>query len=224
MVSRDNQLLQKINSLTKEVILTNTIKKNSNGNNDEELDFNKPTLLLQNPLFKEKLSSVFSEITNKNPNKNINNNINSNPNENSSQNKKNILYDNEKRNMLNKKKEEIMNLLNPLNAQLNKNRRKKINKTNVNINTPIFNNNQVKFSERVRNELNKILYKSEPQNYNLFSEEGKEINSLNNDSNLKSGRDLNHKRITSTSFRSEKQKKTNSVIETLNKLKIQYGI
>ena len=224
MVSRDNQLLQKINSLTKEVILTNTIKENLNGNNDEELDFNKPTLLLQNPLFKEKLSSVFSEITNKNPNKNINNNINSNQNENSSQNKKNILYDNEKRNMLNKKKEEIMNLLNPLNAQLNKNRRKKINKTNVNINTPIFNNNQVKFSERVRNELNKILYKSEPQNYNLVSEEGKEINSLNNDSNLKSGRDLNHKRITSTSFRSEKQKKTNSVIETLNKLKIQYGI
>jgi hypothetical protein len=224
MVSRDNQLLQKINSLTKEVILTNTIKKNSNGNNDEELDFNKPTLLLQNPLFKEKLSSVFSEITNKNPNKNINNNINSNPNENSSQNKKNILYDNEKRNMLNKKKEEIMNLLNPINAQLNKNRRKKINKTNVNTNTPFFNNNQVKFSERVRNELNKILYKSEPQNYNLVPEEGKEINSLNNDSNLKSGRDLNHKRITSTSFRSEKQKKTNSVIETLNKLKIQYGI
>ena len=164
------------------------------------------------------------EITNKNPNKNINNNINSNQNENSSQNKKNILYDNEKRNMLNKKKEEIMNLLNPLNSQLNKNRRKKINKTNVNINTPIINNNQVKFSERVRNELNKILYKSEPQNYNLVSEEGKEINSLNNDSNLKSGRDLNHKRITSTSFRSEKQKKTNSVIETLNKLKIQYGI
>ena len=224
MVSRDNQLLQKINSLTKEVILTNTIKENLNGNNNEELDFNKPTLLLQNPLFKEKLSSVFLEITNKNPNKNINNNINSNQNENSSQNKKNILYDNDKRNMLNKKKEEIMNLLNPLNAQLNKNRRKKINKTNVNINTPIFNNNQVKFSERVRNELNKILYKSEPQNYNLFSEEGKEINSLNNDSNLKSGRDLNHKRITSTSFRSEKQKKTNSVIETLNKLKIQYGI
>ena len=202
MVSRDNQLLQKINSLTKEVILTNTIKENLNGNNNEELDFNKPTLLLQNPLFKEKLSSVFLEITNKNPNKNINNNINSNQNENSSQNKKNILYDNDKRNMLNKKKEEIMNLLNPLNAQLNKNRRKKINKTNVNINTPIFNNNQVKFSERVRNELNKILYKSEPQNYNLFSEEGKEINSLNNDSNLKSGRDLNHKRITSTSFRS----------------------
>ena len=224
MVSRDNQLLQKINSLTKEVILTNTIKENLNGNNNEELDFNKPTLLLQNPLFKEKLSSVFLEITNKNPNKNINNNINSNQNENSSQNKKNILYDNDKRNMLNKKKEEIMNLLNPLNSQLNKNRRKKINKTNVNINTPIFNNNQVKFSERVRNELNKILYKSEPQNYNLFSEEGKEINSLNNDSNLKSGRDLNHKRITSTSFRSEKQKKTNSVIETLNKLKIQYGI
>ena len=224
MVSRDNQLLQKINSLTKEVILTNTIKENLNGNNNEELDFNKPTLLLQNPLFKEKLSSVFLEITNKNPNKNINNNINSNQNENSSQNKKNILYDNDKRNMLNKKKEEIMNLLNPLNSQLNKNRRKKINKTNVNINTPIINNNQVKFSERVRNELNKILYKSEPQNYNLFSEEGKEINSLNNDSNLKSGRDLNHKRITSTSFRSEKQKKTNSVIETLNKLKIQYGI
>ena len=224
MVSRDNQLLQKINSLTKEVILTNTIKENLNGNNNEELDFNKPTLLLQNPLFKEKLSSVFLEITNKNPNKNINNNIISNQNENSSQNKKNILYDNDKRNMLNKKKEEIMNLLNPLNAQLNKNRRKKINKTNVNINTPIFNNNQVKFSERVRNELNKILYKSEPQNYNLVSEEGKEIDSLNNDSNLKSGRDLNHKRITSTSFRSEKQKKTNSVIETLNKLKIQYGI
>ena len=110
MVSRDNQLLQKINSLTKEVILTNTIKENLNGNNDEELDFNKPNLLLQNPLFKEKLSSVFSEITNKNPNKNINNNINSNQNENSSQNKKNILYDNDKRNMKNKKKEEIMNI------------------------------------------------------------------------------------------------------------------
>lgn len=224
MSLRDNQLLEKINSLTKEVILTNTIKENLNGNNDEELDFNKPNLLLQNPLFKEKLSSVFSEITSKKSNKNSNKTLNINQSENTSQNNQNIIYDNEKRNMLNKKKEEIMNLLNPLDAQLNKNRRKKVNKTTSTINKPFFNNNEVKFSERVRNELNKILYKAEPQIYNPVTQEGNQINSLNNKINLKSGKDLIHRRNTSSSLRSQKQKDTNSVIETINKLKIQYGI
>ncbi len=77
MSLRDNQLLEKINSLTKEVILTNNLSKDtlSNNNDKESFGFNKPNTLMQNPLFKEKLSSVFSEITNKNPNKNINNNI-----------------------------------------------------------------------------------------------------------------------------------------------------
>ena len=179
---------------------------------------------MQNPLFKEKLSSVFSEITSKKSNKNSNKTLNINQSENTSQNNQNIIYDNEKRNMLNKKKEEIMNLLNPLDAQLNKNRRKKVNKTTSTINKPFFNNNEVKFSERVRNELNKILYKAEPQIYNPVTQEGNQINSLNNKSNLQSGKDLIHRRNTSSSLRSQKQKDTNSVIETINKLKIQYGI
>jgi hypothetical protein len=226
MSLRDNQLLEKINSLTKEVILTNNLSKDtlSNNNDKESFGFNKPNTLMQNPLFKEKLSSVFSEITSKKSNKNSNKTLNINQSENTSQNNQNIIYDNEKRNMLNKKKEEIMNLLNPLDAQLNKNRRKKVNKTTSTINKPFFNNNEVKFSERVRNELNKILYKAEPQIYNPVTQEGNQINSLNNKSNLQSGKDLIHRRNTSSSLRSQKQKDTNSVIETINKLKIQYGI
>ena len=226
MSLRDNQLLEKINSLTKEVILTNNLSKDtlSNNNDKDSFGFNKPNTLMQNLLFKEKLSSVFSEITSKKSNKNSNKTLNINQSENTSQNNQNIIYDNEKRNMLNKKKEEIMNLLNPLDAQLNKNRRKKVNKTTSTINKPFFNNNEVKFSERVRNELNKILYKAEPQIYNPVTQEGNQINSLNNKINLKSGKDLIHRRNTSSSLRSQKQKDSNSVIETINKLKIQYGI
>ena len=57
-----------------------------------------------------------------------------------------------------------------------------------------------------------------------MTQEGNQINSLNNKINLKSGKDLIHRRNTSSSLRSQKQKDSNSVIETINKLKIQYGI
>ena len=222
----NNEILEKINILTKDVILSKTL---NNEVNHENIINPKSETFLKNPLFKEKLFSVFSEIPNKKV-KNLKNPIILNPKKNNNtipkkeNNKRNEIYNNEKREILNKKKDEILYLLNPLDAQLNKNRRKKVNKTTSTINKPFFNNNEVKFSERVRNELNKILYKAEPQIYNPVTQEGNQINSLNNKINLKSGKDLIHRRNTSSSLRSQKQKDSNSVIETINKLKIQYGI
>ena len=226
----NNEILEKINILTKDVILSKTL---NNEVNHENIINPKSETFLKNPLFKEKLYSVFSEIPNKKV-KNLKNPIILNPKKNNNtipkkeNNKRNEIYNNEKREILNKKKDEILYLLNPLDAQLNKNRRKRNKNSKIKSNYPFFQNEIKTFPERIRNEINKILFKDgiiKSEN----SEERKNKNSLNtNFYSLKSGNNnVSHRRINSSNYRfknNQNKKKVNSIVESIQKLKLQYEI
>lgn len=233
MNTRNNQILEKINILTKDIILTNSYSKdNINNNYDNEIiqskptfDFNRQDSLMSNPKFKEKFYSMFSEISNRSLTKTSSNKINLSQNENLSQNNNNILFNNEKRDILNKKKEDILNLLNPYESNINKTKNKnRLKKSPININKHFINNEDVKFSDRIRKELNKVLYKDSLQNNFQFDEERDSVN-------LKNKNIDNYKRIntSSSSLRGNnnninKKKDNNSIVDTIQKLKIQYGI
>ena len=230
MRTGNNEILEKINILTKDVILSKTL---NNEVNHENIINPKSETFLKNPLFKEKLYSVFSEIPNKKV-KNLKNPIILNPKKNNNtipkkeNNKRNEIYNNEKREILNKKKDEILYLLNPLDAQLNKNRRKRNKNSKIKSNYPFFQNEIKTFPERIRNEINKILFKDgiiKSEN----SEERKNKNSLNtNFYSLKSGNNnVSHRRINSSNYRfknNQNKKKVNSIVESIQKLKLQYEI
>ena len=230
MRTGNNEILEKINILTKDVILSKTL---NNEVNHENIINPKSEIFLKNPLFKEKLYSVFSEIPNKKV-MNLKNPITLNPKKNNNtipkkeNNKRNEIYNNEKREILNKKKDEILYLLNPLDAQLNKNRRKRNKNSKIKSNYPFFQNEIKTFPERIRNEINKILFKDGIIKTEK-SEERKNKNSLNtNFYSLKSGNNnLSHRRINSSNYRfknNQNKKKGNSIVESIQKLKLQYGI
>ena len=230
MRTRNNEILEKINILTKDVILSKTL---NNEVNHENIINPKSEIFLKNPLFKEKLYSVFSEIPNKKV-MNLKNPITLNPKKNNNtipkkeNNKRNEIYNNEKREILNKKKDEILYLLNPLDAQLNKNRRKRNKNSKIKSNYPFFQNEIKTFPERIRNEINKILFKDGIIKTEK-SEERKNKNSLNtNFYSLKSGNNnLSHRRINSSNYRfknNQNKKKVNSIVESIQKLKLQYEI
>ena len=218
MRTGNNEILEKINILTKDVILSKTLNNEVNH---------------ENIINQEKLYSVFSEIPNKKV-KNLKNPIILNPKKNNNtipkkeNNKRNEIYNNEKREILNKKKDEILYLLNPLDAQLNKNRRKRNKNSKIKSNYPFFQNEIKTFPERIRNEINKILFKDgiiKSEN----SEERKNKNSLNtNFYSLKSGNNnVSHRRINSSNYRfknNQNKKKVNSIVESIQKLKLQYEI
>ena len=230
MRTGNNEILEKINILTKDVILSKTL---NNEVNHENIINPKSETFLKNPLFKEKLYSVFSEIPNKKV-MNLKNPITLNPKKNNNtitkkeNNKRNEIYNNEKREILNKKKDEILYLLNPLDAQLNKNRRKRNKNSKIKSNYPFFQNEIKTFPERIRNEINKILFKDGIIKTEK-SEERKNKNSLNtNFYSLKSGNNnLSHRRINSSNYRfknNQNKKKVNSIVESIQKLKLQYEI
>jgi hypothetical protein len=225
MRTRNNEILEKINILTKDVILSKTL---NNEVNHENIINPKSETFLKNPLFKEKLYSVFSEIPNKKLNSTNKIILNKNKNNNRNNKKKNDIYDNEKREILNTKREEILNLLNPLEAQLNKNRKKRNKNSKLKSNNPFFQNEIKTFPERIRNEINKILFKDGIIKSENF-EERKNKNSLNtNFYGLKSGNNnLSHRRINSSNYRfknNQNKKKVNSIVESIQKLKLQYEI
>ena len=230
MRTGNNEILEKINILTKDVILSKTL---NNEVNHENIINPKSEIFLKNPLFKEKLYSVFSEIPNKKV-MNLKNPITLNPKKNNNtipkkeNNKRNEIYNNEKREILNKKKDEILYLLNPLDAQLNKNRRKRNKNSKIKSNYPFFQNEIKTFPERIRNEINKILFKDGIIKTEK-SEERKNKNSLNtNFYSLKSGNNnVSHRRINSSNYRfknNQNKKKVNSIVESIQKLKLQYEI
>jgi hypothetical protein len=227
MRTGNNEILEKINILTKDVILSKTL---NNEVNHENIINPKSETFLKNPLFKEKLYSVFSEIPNKKLNSTNKIILNKNKNNNRNNKKKNDIYDNEKREILNKKREEILNLLNPLEAQLNKNRKKRNKNSKLKSNNPFFQNEIKTFPERIRNEINKILFKDGIiKTDNSIKEKRNNFNSSNNNFiNYKSGKNsLSHRRINSSNYRfknNQNKKKGNSIVESIQKLKLQYGI
>ena len=170
--TRNYQILEKINLLTMDFILSkNSVPDNLNNKNNNKdnintftLDINNQNELFNNPLFKEKLSSAFSEMSNKNNIKQkkikskstsfkINNNL--------METKFDTIYNNDKRDVLNRKKDEIMRLLNPIDSKFKKiNKKQNKKRKSFNIDKPFYNNEKkIKFPERIRNELNKILFK-----------------------------------------------------------------
>ena len=91
-----------------------------------------------------------------------------------------IYYNNplndEKRKVLNMKKNEILSLLNPFNEKFNITKEKeKISKRRpINIKSLYKNrNDKIKFPDKVRNEISKILLKNEPRNINIQIKEKK---------------------------------------------------
>ena len=85
-----------------------------------------------------------------------------------------IYYNNplndEKRKVLNMKKNEILSLLNPFNEKFNisKEKEKNIKGRHINIKNLYKNrNDKIKFPDKVRNEISKILFKNEPRNINI---------------------------------------------------------
>lgn len=239
--TRNYQILEKINLLTMDFILSKNIvpdNLNNNSNNNNKIDtftfdINNQNGLFNNPLFKEKLSSAFSEMSNKNlkKNKTKSKSLNFNINDNLHQKKMDTIYNDDKREMLNRKKNEIMRLLNPIDSKLKRIKKKEIKKRqSFNINKPLLNNEKkIKFPDKVRNELNKILFKNNIPNItkSKILEKNEENNNTKTISNLKNKNILEPKRNKSSNYNLKhnyNRNHTNSIVDSIKKIKQQYGI
>ena len=178
--SRNIQHLDKLNSLSKDVLLSGRYIQDSNSNNTGEnsnkvltsFELTKTKTNFLNPLFKQKLFDVYSEIAprNKTLSPTRRNNSYYCPNKNIKYENNNILND-EKRVVLNMKKNEILYLLNPFNAKFN-NKDKIKHVKHVNIHS-LYKNNEIKFSDKIRKEINRILSKNELSRNNIFQKNEK---------------------------------------------------
>ena len=187
--SRNIQHLDKLNSLSKDVLLSGRYIQDSNSNNTGEnsnkvltsFELTKTKSNFLNPLFKQKLFDVYSEIAprNKTLSPTRRNNSYYCPNKNIKYENNNILND-EKRVVLNMKKNEILYLLNPFNEKFNINKEKEKNfkKRPINIKSLYkISDDNIKFPDKVRNEINKILSKNEiARNTNIQDNEKKKSN------------------------------------------------
>ena len=238
--TRNHQILEKINLLTMDFILSKNYSPgnlNNNSNNNKldnfTFDINNQNALFNNPLFKEKLSSAFSKMSNKNlkKNKTKSKSLNFNINKNLPQKNMETIYNTDKRDMLNRKKDEIMKLLNPIDSKFNKMKKKQTKKRHsFNINKPLLNNERkIKFPEKVRNELNKILFKDNIPNISKSKllEKNEENNNTKTINTLKSKNILEPKRNKSSNYNLKhnyNRNHTNSIVDSIQKLKQQYGI
>ena len=180
--SRNIQHLEKLNNLSKDVLLSARYVHENTNNNHENMnipisfDLSKTKTDLLNPLFKQKLFEIVSEISSRNktisPTYNrtptYNNGSYTSRNNNIDYSKSPILSD-EKREVLNMKKNEILyllnpfnskfnNLLNPFNSKFNKGKNKHVKHININ---SLYKKNEIKFSDKIRKEINRILSKNE---------------------------------------------------------------
>ena len=170
--SRNIQHLERLNSISKDVLLSGRYVHENKNNTHENMnipisfDLSKTKSNLLNPLFKQKLFDVISEISTRNktisPSYNrystYNNGSYSSRTNNIDYNKSPIL-NNGKREVLNMKKNEILYLLNPFNAKFN-NKDKIKHVKHVNIHS-LYKNNEIKFSDKIRKEINRILSKND---------------------------------------------------------------
>jgi hypothetical protein len=169
--SRNIQHLEKLNNLSKDVLLSARYVHENTNNNHENMnipisfDLSKTKTDLLNPLFKQKLFEIVSEISSRNktisPTYNrtptYNNGSYTSRNSNIDYSKSPILSD-EKREVLNMKKNEILYLLNPFNSKFNKGKNKHVKHININ---SLYKKNEIKFSDKIRKEINRILSKNE---------------------------------------------------------------
>ncbi len=176
--SRNTQHLNKLNSLSKEVLLSARYVHDIDENHENKnnlFQLNTKTDLM-NPLFKEKLYGILNEFVSRN--KTISpNHINGNY---TSRTYCNNPLNDEKRKVLNMKKNEILYLLNPFNEKFNTNKEKEKNfkKRPINIKSLYkISDDNIKFPDKVRNEINKILSKNEiARNTNIQDNKKKKSN------------------------------------------------
>ena len=218
--------IDKLNDITKQILISSRFLQNRLAHSKDmsnQLNYNiyNGNSNYITPIIKEKMLSMYSELSHRqNPLSTRINEYNSISTDNN-----NRMSYRQKGESFDKKKEEIMHLLKPNEIKLNKSKKlkhiqKKI-KNKPKINLIFFQKSKhmnLKFTERMKLELDKILYKNEntsDENNNNFSKE-------KNKSNLKSK--INQTINKNNSNKSKSISYRSSSIYIMNELKTKYGI
>ena len=221
--------IEKLNDITKQILISSRFLQSRQNNSKEKLNSNNLNYNIDNansnyitPNIKEKMLNMYSELSFKqNPLSTRINEYNSFSTENNNQ-----IINKQKGQSLDKKKEEIMHLLKPNNDILiNKSQKlKKIQKMKkkpkINLNN-IFQKTKhinLKFSERMKSELDKILYKNE----NISDENKNNLSKEKNETKLKSK--INQSLNNNNSYKTKSISYTNNSLYLINQLKTKYGI
>ncbi len=218
--------VDKLNDISKQILISSRFLQNRLAHSKDmsnQLNYNiyNGNSNYITPIIKEKMLSMYSELSHRqNPLSTRINEYNSISTDNN-----NRMSYRQKGESFDKKKEEIMHLLKPNEIKLNKSKKlkhiqKKI-KNKPKINLIFFQKSKhmnLKFTERMKLELDKILYKNEntsDENNNNFSKE-------KNKSNLKSK--INQTINKNNSNKSKSISYRSSSIYIMNELKTKYGI
>ena len=221
--------IDKLNDITKQILISSRFLQSRQNNSKEKSNSNNLNYNIDNansnyitPNIKEKMLNMYSELSFKqNPLSTRINEYNSFSTENNNQ-----IINKQKGQSLDKKKEEIMHLLKPNNDILiNKSQKlKKIQKMKkkpkINLNN-IFQKTKhinLKFSERMKSELDKILYKNE----NISDENKNNLSKEKNETKLKSK--INQSLNNNNSYKTKSISYTNNSLYLINQLKTKYGI
>ena len=221
--------IDKLNDITKQILISSRFLQSRQNNSKEKSNSNNLNYNIDNansnyitPNIKEKMLNMYSELSFKqNPLSTRINEYNSFSKENNNQ-----IINKQKGQSLDKKKEEIMHLLKPNNDILiNKSQKlKKIQKMKkkpkINLNN-IFQKTKhinLKFSERMKSELDKILYKNE----NISDENKNNLSKEKNETKLKSK--INQSLNNNNSYKTKSISYTNNSLYLINQLKTKYGI
>ena len=208
--------IEKLNDITKQILISSRFLQSRQNNSKEKSNSNNLNYNIDNansnyitPNIKEKMLNMYSELSFKqNPLSTRINEYNSFSTENN-----NKIINKQKGQSLDKKKEEIMHLLKPNNDIL-------INKSQINLNN-IFQKTKhinLKFSERMKSELDKILYKNE----NISDENKNNLSKEKNETKLKSK--INQSLNNNNSYKTKSISYTNNSLYLINQLKTKYGI
>ena len=239
----NSQHIDKLNRITKEVLLSIRLIKNKNSNNNSSLGINQKinsNFNKVNPIFKKQMNNILNEFSfysrplssnqsnifnyklneyQKKSNRFFSFEINQNKNNNST-----------KKSSLEMKKEEMMNLLDNNYKSKIKNKRNNnlIRLNNKNINISIDDKIKISFIDRMKTEINKMLFKNENQNNNINKKyiDNKKIFDLiyNTKKNFNSKKEIKHKRNQTFNHLLNPKSNDNQTFELITKLKRKYAL
>ena len=221
--------IEKLNDITKQILISSRFLQSRQNNSKEKSNSNNLNYNIDNansnyitPNIKEKMLNMYSELSFKqNPLSTRINEYNSFSTENN-----NKIINKQKGQSLDKKKEEIMHLLKP-NDDILINKSQKLKKIQKMKKKPKINLNNIfqktkhinlKFSERMKSELDKILYKNE----NISDENKNNLSKEKNETKLKSK--INQSLNNNNSYKTKSISYTNNSLYLINQLKTKYGI
>ena len=239
----NSQHIDKLNRITKEVLLSIRLIKNKNSNNNLLLGINQKinsNFNKVNPIFKKQMNNILNEFSfysrplssnqsnifnyklneyQKKSNRCFSFEINQNKNNNST-----------KKSSLEMKKEEMMNLLDNNYESKIKNKRNNniIRINNKNINISIDDKIKISFIDRMKTEINKMLFKNENKNNNINKKyiDNKKIFDLiyNTKKNFNSKKEIKHKRNQTFKNLLNPKSNDNQTFELITKLKRKYEL